>query len=276
MKREKEEKVRLEQEDQARKEKMEKLKKENDEKVIREKEERIRREKEELIRREKEDELKRLAVMKADEEARLLVRTQDLNSRRFVVTLPFLNLYIKYSLHMYCRELKRIEIEDMPRTRRMNDRGCSVKPPERLGVQAGTQVGASATDTLYRPFLTPLIDSLLLNNTDMDVDEDADDDDEDQGEVDPSPSKRGNTSYEEQKRRAAQWASDNLKGPSGKKEKAKVRSGCLRFTRLYVTLHHYNLSNLTLPYLIQAIFTTLHFTLRHLTLLHYASPRCCF
>ena len=222
MKLEKEEKVRLEQEEHVRKEKMEKLRKENDEKVRREKEERIRREKEQLIRREKEDELRRLAVMKADEEARLLVKTQDLNSRRFVVSLPFHNLYIKHSLFMYYRELKRIEIEDMPRTRRMNDRGCSVKPLERLGVQAGTQVGTSASNTLYLPFLTPLIYSFLLNNTDMDVDEDVDDD-EDQGEVDPSPSKKGNTSYEEQKRRAAQWASDNLKGPSGKKEKAKVR-----------------------------------------------------
>jgi hypothetical protein len=222
LKREKEEKVRLEQEERARKEKVEKLKKENDEKVRREKEEQIRREKEELVRREKEDEIRRLALMKADEEARLLVRTQDFNSRRFVVTLPFLNLYITYSLFMRFRELKRIEIEDMPRTRKMNDRGCSVKPLERLGVQAGTQVDISATDTLYRPFLTPLIYSLLLNNTDMDVDEEEDDD-EDQGEVDPSPSKKGSTSYEEQKRRAAQWASDNLQGPSGKKEKAKVR-----------------------------------------------------
>jgi hypothetical protein len=226
LRREKEEEVRLEQEEQARIEKVEKLKKENDEKVRREKEEQIRREKEELIRREKEkkDEVRRLAVRKADEEARLLVRTEDLNSRRFVVTLPFLRLYIKYSLLIYIRELKRIEIADMRRTRRMNGRGCSVKPLERLGVRAGTQVGISDTDTLYRPFLTPLIYPLLLNNTDMDVDEDADDDeDDDQGEVDSSPSKKGNASYEEQKRRAAQWAAANLRGPSGKKEEAKVR-----------------------------------------------------
>ena len=142
----------------------------------------------------------------------------------------------------------------------MNDRGCSVKPLERLGVQAGTQVGTSATDTFYRPFLTPLIYSLLLNDTVMDVDEDEDDD-EDQGEVDPSPSKMGNTSYEEQKRRAAQWASDNLKGSSEKKEKAKVRARCLRLTRLYITLHHYNLSNPSLPYLTSPKLSSSHFIL---------------
>lgn len=276
MKLEKEEKVRVEQQEQARKEKAEKLKKENEEKVRREKEEQIRREKEELIRREKEDELRRLAVMKADEEARLLVSTQDY-SRRFLVTHPFLKLCMKYSLLMYFRELKKIGIAEMPRTRKMNDKGCLVKPLERLGVQAGTQVGISATNTLYRPFLTPLIYSLLLTDADMNVDEDVDED-EDQGGEDISPSKKGSTSYMEQKRRAAQWAADNLKGLSGKKEKAKVRSRCLCLYVSYSYLPYFAFAiplYLTLPCHILPCLTSLLLPSINFAMPHLRLPCCC-
>lgn len=170
---------------------------------------------------------------------------------------------------MYFRELKRIEIINMPRTRRMNDRGCSVKPLECLGVQAGTQVGISSTDPLYLLYSTHLIYSLLLTDADMDVDEDVDEDEDQDGE-DPSPSKKGSTSYVEQKRRAAQWAADNLKGPSGKKEKAKVRSRCLR---LYISFSY--LPYLTLPYLATFFLALHHFILLHFTMPHFRLPCCC-
>jgi hypothetical protein len=103
---------------------------------------------------------------------------------------------------------------------------------------------------------------------------------EDQGEVDPSPSKKGSTSYEEQKRKAAQWAADSLKGPSGKKERAKVRARCVRFTSLHVlslrltfptlsylpysSMQYHTLPSLTSPHSLNC--TNLYLALSHITL----------
>ena len=87
---------------------------------------------------------------------------------------------------------------------------------------------------------------------------------DDQGGEDPSPSKKGSTSYVEQKRRAGQWAADNLKGPSGKKEKAKVRSRCLRLIFPFLTFP--TLPYLTLPHFSLPYITSSYFTLPCLTL----------
>lgn len=58
----------------------------------------------------------------------------------------------------------------------------------------------------------------------MEIDEDLDDEDEEeQGGILVEKSSKGTASYAEQKRRAATWAAENLKGSSGKKEKNKVR-----------------------------------------------------
>ena len=56
----------------------------------------------------------------------------------------------------------------------------------------------------------------------IDDDLDEDEDDEEEGGILVEKSSKGTASYAEQKRRAATWAAENLKGPSGKKEKNKV------------------------------------------------------
>ena len=58
----------------------------------------------------------------------------------------------------------------------------------------------------------------------MEIDEDLEDEDEEEeGGMLVEKSSKATASYAEQKRRAATWATENLIGPSGKREKNKVR-----------------------------------------------------
>ena len=116
--------MRLELEERTRVEKMEKLRKENVEKARREKDERARREREEEIRREKEDEIRRVGLMKANEEARLLVRTSDVKFCRLPIYRICSYTDQRYLHPFHFRELRRIEFAERQKTKRMKDKEC--------------------------------------------------------------------------------------------------------------------------------------------------------
>ena len=68
----------------------------------------------------------------------------------------------------------------------------------------------------------------------MDIDEDLEEEEEEEEDgIVINQSQKTNISRAEQKKRAAKWAADNLKGPSGKKEKEKVCGG-----HSWLTLRH--------------------------------------